>query len=431
MHIARLCVRRSGVRPLDFYCNPYSTLHPLNIAELIPDRRRLRSVVYLRVDRASWDELASFLLPALYLERLEIRGWGGFPLPFPLSNSAPPSLRELVISGFPPWSNDQLGSLTSLNLLNQKDTYPNTYALLNALRYSPRLEELLLQSEGNASPSGQPPEHNIPVIPLHSLKRLHICHWSAGTASRLLGALDLLPNGISLRFTNVPGDPSVIFPETITPELLPRAATKLELIYPSKNGVILHTTNGAAHTRFVYKFYMGNFVFPPRQLCEEYSPKELWLHINRDNHYEVPPPQALRNLETLVVETHPNENRVLLPMLSPDKAGVPSPLLSTLELWSAPDVATLGKVLKARSDAGFRLKALRIMWSYGCEARMAPLAQFVDKVEFYHVIGNTSRGLELPRECVTGVGRWEPWSRKFVGEMECRWDWSNRTPWNG
>ena len=31
---------------------------------------------------------------------------------------------------------------------------------------------------------------------------------------------------------------------------------------------------------------------------------------------------------------------------------------------------------------------------------MAPLAQFVKKVEFYHVTDVTSRGLELPKECM-------------------------------
>jgi len=106
-------------------------------------------------------------------------------------------------------------------------------------------------------------------------------------------------------------------------------------------------------------------------------------------------------------------------MLSPNEDGVPSPLLSTLELRNVMRVEEFGEVLKARSDAGFCLKTLRIRWLDGCETRMAPLAQFVDELEFYHVSGKVSRGLELPGECMTRRGRWEPWSRGFVGNV---WD---------
>ena len=74
--IARLCVCRSGGRPLDFFITPTSALDPLSVKALIPDRRRLRSVVYWYVGEAAAEELASFLLPALQVERLEIRGDG-------------------------------------------------------------------------------------------------------------------------------------------------------------------------------------------------------------------------------------------------------------------------------------------------------------------------------------------------------------------
>jgi hypothetical protein len=83
----------------------------------------------------------------------------------------------------------------------------------------------------------------------------------------------------------------------------------------------------------------------------------------------------------------------------------------------------LGKVLKARSVAGSRLKTLRICCFYGFKARVAPLAQFVDKLDFYGVgcgvSDEASRGLELPEECMTRGRWWEPWYRRFAGEMEC------------
>ena len=71
-----------------------------------------------------------------------------------------------------------------------------------------------------------------------------------------------------------------------------------------------------------------------------------------------------------------------------------------------------GEVLEVRTDAGLRLKTLQIRWFDGCVERMAPLAQFVDRLEFYHVTGEMSHGVELPKECMIGGRWWEPWSRK-------------------
>lgn len=50
---------------------------------------------------------------------------------------------------------------------------------------------------------------------------------------------------------------------------------------------------------------------------------------------------------------------------------------------------------------------------------MALLAQFVDQLEFYRVSIGARRGLELPKECMTRSGRWQPWFRHLEGEMEC------------
>ena len=231
-----------------------------------------------------------------------------------------------------------------------------------------------------------------------------------------------------MRFSSISLEFGDTFPEGITPELSPHAATRLEVIYPSVGGAILHATNGLAHIRWAHRFYPGFYRFfhwvaeKPHEGCPL---KELWLHIDREDYCELPPPHALCDLETLVIETDPNEkfNYGFFPMLSPDEDGVPSPLLSTLELRNLFGVAAFGEVLKARSDAGVRLKTLRIRWFGGCEARMAPLSQFVDKLEFYHVISKASRGLELPKECMTKVGLWESWSRGFVGtSWECLHD---------
>ena len=421
--IARLCMRRSGVQPLDFFYTPSSAFGRFTAEEFIPDSRRLRSMVYWYTGDPSGDELSSLLPPALHLECLEIRGNGSFSLPTLFSGTTP-RLRELVISRCVPWPNNHFRSLTSLNLLCQRDIDANIYSLLDTLRFSPHLEELLLERVfRSVVEQQQPPEHRILPVPLHSLKKLQICRLSAEATKRFLGMLDLLPNGISMRFANITADLRSIFPETITPKLSPRTATKLELIYPSMGGVILHATNGVAHTRLAYRYYPVRnrfFYWIAWKPQEGYPLRELWLHIDRDDHYDVPLLHVLPDLETLVVETDPNEkfNSMFFVMLSPDEDGVPSPLLSTLELRNVFNVAMFGGVLKARSDAGSRLKTLRIRWLAGCEERMAPLVRFVDKLEFYHVTGNASRGLELPQECMMRGGRWEPWYREFRGEAE-------------
>ena len=420
--IARLCVRRSGVQPLDFfYTSPVSGL-----SELIPDRRRLRSLVYEYWGEDSGDELASLLLTPSLLERLEVRGHEASPLPALSFGTAPLRLRELTIWRCIPWMSHQFGSLTSLNFLCQRDIGANIHSLLNALRCFPHLEELVLEEDLRSSAEPQQPQgHKDVPIPLRSLKRPHVCRLSAETTRRFLGALDLPPNRIFMRFTNVSADLGDIFPKMVTPDVSPRAATKVELVYPASSGVIIHATNGVAYTRLAYRHPLADGAFL-RWIAEKprggYLLKELWLHFscpNRDRYYEVPSPRALCDLETLIVEADPNEKlgSVLFPMLSPTENGVPSPFLSTLELRGVVDVGTFGEILKARSDAGSRLKTLRIM-SYGCEARITPLAQFVDRLDSCRVGDGTSRGLEFPKECMARSMWWEPWYRDFAGVME-------------
>ena len=81
--------------------------------------------------------------PTTYFERLEIGSDVGFPLPILVSDTAP-CLRELIISRCTPWPNNQFGSLTSLILLRQ-ETDVNICSLLDALRRSPRFDELVLE----------------------------------------------------------------------------------------------------------------------------------------------------------------------------------------------------------------------------------------------------------------------------------------------
>jgi hypothetical protein len=322
--IARLCMRRFGVQPLDFfYTIPFSELP--NPQELIPDRRRLRSLVYHYRSEDSRDELVGFLLAPSRLERLEICANVDPPLPTLSSDTAPPGLWELTIWSSTPWPNHQFGSLTSLSLLRQRDVGANIYSLLDTLRCSPLLEELVLE-RGNYYQSSaelqRPQKHNALAIPLRSLKRLHVCRLSVETTRHLLGALDLPQNGIFARFTNVSTDLDAIFPEMVTPDVSPSAATKVELIYPHARGAIIHATNGVTYTRLAHLDPL-RYGFPLDWVVEKsrgkYPLKEFWLHLNRKNSYYMPSPRALRDLETLTVVAGPiaDPDHALFRMLSP------------------------------------------------------------------------------------------------------------------
>lgn len=104
--------------------------------------------MYWYAGEAARDELASFLQPALRIERLEINGDGISPLPTLFSGTTP-FLWELVLSKCTHWPNNRFGSLTSLALLRQGDPDADIYSLLDAIRCSPHLEEIFLEGESN------------------------------------------------------------------------------------------------------------------------------------------------------------------------------------------------------------------------------------------------------------------------------------------
>lgn len=212
--VARLCILRSGVRPLDLFCTT-SFSYLLNAGGLIPDRRRLRGLVYEYEDP---DELFDLLLAAPYLERLEIIGPEEFLLhPLP-SEVALPRLRELVISNSTPWPNHQFGSLTSLCLLHQEEPDAEIYSIIDTLRHSPHLEKLVLE-RASLPPDEEPllPERDSPAVPLHSLTKLHVCRFSETATRILLGLLDLPPRGIFMQFTDSSDDFESIFSESMKP----------------------------------------------------------------------------------------------------------------------------------------------------------------------------------------------------------------------
>ena len=424
--MARLCMLRSGARPLDLFY-PLSFGYLFLDGELIPDHRRVRSLVFVYEDELSENELFNFLSTASCLERLEIVGTRGFWLALEAPEVALPCLRELVISKCNPWSNHKFGSLTSLSLLGQVEIETEIFSIIDTLRCTPLLEELVLErgSSFRAEPA-MLPAHDITRVPLHSLRKLHVCRLSDRATMALVDLLDLPPRGMFMRFTDISEDGGPTFAEFMNRQISPLAATKLELIYPPERGLIIHATDGATHTRFANRKTVGHSRLldwilkrPPR-----YPLKEFWLRVDRDVDDRIQLPHASCGLETLVIDTaDENAGAMLNLWLSPKEDGVPFPLLSTIELQSVPGVVNLEHVLKIRSDAGHRLRTLRIRCYAGCEARVVHLAPFVDRVDIYHADGKARRGMELPEECMTRGRWWGPWDQSFTEEMECERAW--------
>ena len=334
-----------------------------------------------------------------------------------------PCLRELVISKITLRSDHKFRSLTSLSLLCQKRINAEIFSVLDILRCSPLLEELVL---GKAPPFKAEqvlhPERDITAVPLHSLTKLHVCRLSNKATTSLLDALDLPPRGIFMQFTDVlyEGFGST-FAESMKPSNSPLAATKLELIYPPERGIIIHATDGATYTRSANRKVVGRSPLldwilerPPG-----YPLKEFWPRIERDVGSGIQLPHPSCGLETLVIDAADENTGVMLHFwLSPKEDGVPFPLLSTIELRSVPGVVNLEHVLKIRSDAGHRLRTLRIRWYAGCEARVAYLAPFVDRLDVYHADGKARCGMELPEECMMRARWWGPWDHSFIEGME-------------
>ena len=414
--MARLCMLRSGAQPLDlFYTNQLS--HLLEDGGLIPDRRRLKSLAFVYEHEDSYEELVSFIPTMPHLERLEVLGTEDSWMTWDASKITLPRLRELAISKCNPWSDHNFGSLTSLSLLCQEEIDAEIYYILGTLRCSPLLEELVLErAHSYRTQEVQLPEHETTVVPLHSLTKLHVCRLSEETTRILLGMLDLPTRGMFMRFTDVSEDFGPIF-EELKPSISPLTATKLELIYPPERGVIIHATDGATYTRLAHRYVVGRGRVLDRiwERPSGYPLKELWLRIDRDIRDEIPPPHDSCGLETLIIDTTDENAGVMIHFwLSPKEDGVPFPLLSTIELRSAPGVVNLEHVLKVRSDAGRRLRTLRIRWYAGCEARVARSAQFVDRLDIYHADDKARRGMELPEGCMTRGRRWGPWDQSFT-----------------
>ena len=363
--------------------------------------------------------------PAPFLETLHIHTHYADPegrsLPT-LFNNDSPSLRELVVSGYNPFTNNHFKGLSSLslNLSSQRDSRKFLTPLLAMLHDCPRLEELFL-SLGVAS-DNLPSADGIPTrVPLHALRKLHLRATPAGLTYRFLDSVDLALNGIAVQFTNITPEPGWVFPTMLPRELSLQSVTSLEIIYTSGRGLIIQGVNPGMQIRVVEDSTSNmNHEDRLRYLVHRTSPqpplRELWIHIERKKEYKLPPLSQLSNLEKLVVRVTTNGNpiRRLLRMLDVD-GGVPCPLLSMLDLSGVLSIEHLSKVLKARSSAGCRLGRLRLGSTLVLPEDITILLDHVEELELFKEDAEP-RGMEFPAVCTTETSEWwEPWTNHNVG----------------
>jgi hypothetical protein len=215
-----LSIERSGSAPLDIdlgvmteNCGPYYSpfsphifqstaltgLHNFHHLEKLMSPEtcaRIRSLV-LDNARNRWSVsshvLSLFAHPAPQLESLVIsfaHAFGEGALPQLFANDTP-SLRKLTISFYTTWPGNSFTGLTHLTLLRQdvhSEVSPTLQQMLNFLRESPALEELIMYNWGCAPIAVEDEIDSMavyyPLVQLKSLRLLSIGLWPSFLASK-------------------------------------------------------------------------------------------------------------------------------------------------------------------------------------------------------------------------------------------------------
>jgi len=413
--VVQLFIGRSGELPLDADVG-YS------LAVVVPHTDRLRTLSCKGCTINDSPHVSNH--PAPLLETLHILShsfeYESPPLPT-LFNRDSPSLRELAINGYKPWPNNHFRGLSSfhLQLSSEGDALDLLVPLLAMLRDSPRLEELFLWP-GSARDSPLSAQGIRTRATLRALQRLHICYTPATLIHQFLGSIDLAPNGIAIQFTNAALEPDLMFPTTLPSEMSLQAATSLEIIYASGEGLIIQGTNPGMRIRVAGSSdFDGNQAEIFSRLVRRASPrfplKELWIHVEREEEYKLPPLPQFSHLEKLIVRSTAGGDpvRQLLRMLDTD-GDVPCPLLSTLYLLGLPGTGNLLRILKARSDAGCRLERLGLRGVHVPVECATMLRGYVGELELFDDDGEPC-GMELPAVCMEDEGEWwKPWTEHRV-----------------
>jgi len=371
-----------------------------------PHVRRLRT---LHIDD-SWigtPLLPCFSQPAPLLEEFKMERppeFGKFPRVF---GGSTPRLRTLDLIGFVPWCGNRFRDLPTLALGLVEINNPS--CLLLMLEDSPRLEHLCLRRclfRTRISPLQHP-------VKVHHLKTLSLSQFSVEKISGLNQSLSFPRHGLAIRFDDVKtSDPrgivnfTQIFPPSFPPDLI-FSATSLEL-QVTPESCTLHAFGHHAATAIQWESFNDSSASRAmRHIVPLFTQlKELWIsfHGSGANTILILDFPAL---ELLVIDQGPTFVSSLAKMLGPRKRVVPSPHIATIEVRGYVCVADFAKVLRARADAGCRLKKLRVEkhgWS-----DLLPLEREVDELELLDELDDR---MELPEICKTDLGeRWLSWRR--------------------
>ena len=409
----RLFINRSGDLPLDADLGYGSEV-------VTPYTDRLRTLTCRGDAICHLGSRAAPSLETLYIHSRDYFYFESPPLPT-LFNRDSPSLRELVVSGRNPLTNNRFRNLSCFRLqLTPGNAGPTFWTpLLATLRDCPQLEELFLRFSAI---------HDYPLLAqdtptpatLHTLRKLHLHGIPSSLTRWFMNSVNFAPNGIAMQFTNIVPEFDWLFPPALPLELSPHAVTSLEIVYGSSREFIMQGTNPGMQIRVAVASGLDAihgeiFSHLARQTNPQSPLRELWIHIEREEEYRFTSLSQFQQLKKLVVRVTTNRNHIcrLLRMLD-IKGCPPCPLLSTLDLSGILGVDLLLKVLKARSKVGCRLERLRLGKAHILveDIVRSRVQDYVDELEIFDVDAEPC-GMELPAVCATELGEWwKPWTKR-------------------
>ena len=251
---------------------------------------------------------------------------------------------------------------------------------------------------------------------VHSLRTLSLAQFSVEEISGLLHSLSFPQDGLAMRFEDVQtSDPKGIvyfthaFPSGFPPGLTMFSATSFDF-QVTPGFCTFHAVGQHVATAIQWRplddlsilVAMRHIAQSPFNLL-----KELWISFHGIAtcayiSFDFPV------LELLVVGQEPSSLHGLPLMLNPRKGVVPSPRIATVVARGQVHVANFANVLRARADAGCRLKTLRMKDRHG-EYCLLPLEREVDELQ---LLDELDEMMELPETCKTDLGeRWLSWRR--------------------
>jgi hypothetical protein len=420
-------LERSGVVPL------HVDLRPANgdlILAVAPHVYRFRRVS-VSVGAKRYNAFTSFTTPAPLLERLEIHCFHHYPgvQQFLLFDDQAPKLRELVIVARSVWMQNRLGNLTSLHLtlFHTIRTHLELLPFFDMLHRCPGLEELFILWYGWQTVLVMPAQ--LPVVPLHRLRKLTLRSFRIESIKCLLHTFELTGDGIAIHLHDVhPGHvggssiPTIqtVFPNDNRGRPALVSCTKLELIFHTRpRSFIVHAVGPGFSIRI--DMYLDVYVHLEKVNFTFYnvfpSVKELWVRGSSRWDTKLEGFEHFPALEKLVLNGKgSNLVRNVRQTLSPDHSGtLPCPLLTAIDCYAnESEMREIFLLVRSRSSAGRQLETLSVPSTF------LPLpARVRARVRDVKSLDTPSRPLhthsmELPASCFAKEHEWwMPWKSRL------------------